>query len=70
MFKVGETVRWMCPLDADYSYGRIEEIKRSIATVSGTGYYKGITTEVHLKYIEKLQRGGGVHGSSSKEYSK
>ena len=66
MFRVGEAVRWMCPLDADYSYGRIERIHNSVATVSCTGYYKGTTAEVHLKYIEKLQRGGGRVGGSEK----
>lgn len=69
MFKVGEAVRWRCPLDADYSYGYILEIKRSIATVLCTGYYIGCTTEVHLRYIEKV-KGGGTVGSNSKKYSK
>ena len=66
MFRVGEAVRWMCPLDADYSYGTIERIHNSIATVSCTGYYIGTTAEVHLKYIEKLQRGGSSVGSDKK----
>lgn len=70
MFKAGDKVRWMCPIDEDYSYGTILAIKRSVATVSCTGYYTGTTAEVHLKYIERLQRGGGVLGSNSKEHSK
>lgn len=70
MFKVGDTVRWMCPLDADYSYGNIMEIRRSIATVRDTGYYKGTTTEVHLKYIERVQRGGVGCGSGSEKFNK
>lgn len=70
MFKVGELVRWMCPIEEDYSYGTILEIKKSVATVLGSGYYTGVTTEVHLKYMEKIRRGGGVLGSGSKKHSK
>lgn len=57
MLKVGDTVKWMCPLDHDYLYGEIVSIKKSIATVKGIGLYSHITAEVHLKYIEKLTGG-------------
>lgn len=57
MFKVGDTVKWMCPLDHDYLYGEIIGIKKSIATVKGIGLYENIKAEVHLKYIEKLAGG-------------
>lgn len=57
MLKAGEMVRWRCPLDEDYSYGTILEINRNVATVRGSGYYAGKVTEVHLRNIEKLQRG-------------
>lgn len=70
MFKVGEMVMWMRPLDEDYSYGRIESIKKSLATVSCTGYYTGITAEIHLKYIEKVQRGGGSVGGGKRYYKR
>ena len=53
MYEIGELVRWRCPLDADYSYGYILEI----------------TTEIHLRYIEKVKRGGGGFGRG-KEHSK
>ena len=66
MFKVGEDVRWRCPLDADYSYGTILEINRSIATVEGSGYYAGKISEVHLRNIEKIERGGGCCGSGKR----
>lgn len=69
MYEVGELVRWRCPLDADYSYGYILEIKRNLVTVVGTGYYSGITTEIHLRYTEKVKRGGGSYGRG-KEHSK
>lgn len=62
MLKAGDTVKWMCPLDNDYTYGEIVGIKRSIATVKGIGLYRGITAEVHLKFIELVQRGGGGYG--------
>ncbi len=69
MFKVGDTVRYMCPLDNDYTYGEILNIKRSIATVKGIGLYSKTTAEVHLRYIEKLT-GGRNSGSTYKGYSK
>ena len=69
MYKVGELVRWLNPLDADYSYGTIVSIKGSIATVLGSGYYVGVITDIPLRYIEKPKKGGQGCGSS-KKYSK
>lgn len=57
MFEAGDKVRWMCPLDADYTYGEILEIKKSIATVRGIGLYRGSITEVHLRYIQTITGG-------------
>lgn len=65
MFKAGDTVRWMCPLDHDYTYGEILSIKKGVATVKGIGLYKGITAEVHLRYIQKVT-GGRNSGSTYK----
>lgn len=65
MLKVGDTVKWMCPLDHDYTYGEILIINKSIATVKGIGLYKHITAEVHLRYIEKLA-GGRNCGSGTR----
>ena len=70
MFKVGDAVKWMCSLDNEYTYGEITALKKSVATVKGTGLYSGITAEVHLRYIEKLMRGGGSIGSDCKKCSK
>lgn len=71
MYRVGELVKWMCPLDADYSYGTMLEIKRGTAKVVGSGYYEGIVTEVHLKYIKKHRKKGGAgFGSSCKRNHK
>lgn len=64
------TFKWMCPLDNDYTYGEITALRKSVATVKGTGLYSGITAEVHLRYIEKAMRGGGSVGSDCKKYSK
>ena len=62
-FKVGEVVRWMCPMDVEYSYGTIVEINKTRAIISYIGYYKGRLTEVHIKYLRKLERGGkGIGG--------
>lgn len=53
MLKVGDRVKWCEPLDADYSYGVILDIKRSSATVAGSGYYTGMVAVVHMSNIEK-----------------
>lgn len=66
MFEIGELVRWRTPLEADYSYGTILDIKRNLATLEGSGYYKGKITEVNLRYIEKLERGGKGFGGCKK----
>lgn len=70
MFKVGDAIKWMCPLDNDYTYGEITALRKSVATVKGTGLYSGITAEAHLRYIEKLMRGGCSVGSDCKKCSK
>ena len=63
MLKVGDTVRWMCPLDHDYLYGEIVRIRDRFATVKGIGLYQYITAEVHFKYIKKVAGGGNCGGS-------
>ena len=37
MFKVGEIVRWMEPLDPVYSYGKILSIEHNLATLEEMG---------------------------------
>ena len=69
MFNIGDLVQWRNPLDADYSYGTILNIEGGMATIMCSGYYAGITTEVPIKYIEKIKRGGKGFGGS-KKYSK
>ena len=68
MIEVGDAVRWICPLDADYSYGRVLEISnKNVATLlTAKGYHRGVKTEVHLRFVEKIERGGGGYGSSKK----
>lgn len=34
MFKVGDAIKWMCPLDNDYTYGEITALRKSVATVT------------------------------------
>ena len=70
MVKAGDTVKWRCPMDADYSYGIILDLKKNTALIKGMGYYAGIIVEVNLKNIEKLERGGRSFGSNSKKHSK
>ena len=67
MLKVGDTVKWMCPLDHDYFYGKITGIKNKFATIQGIGLYKNITAEVHVKYITRIA-GGGNRGSGKRNY--
>ena len=66
MFKAGDIVKWMCPLDHDYTYGEILSIDKGIATVQGIGLYSHITAGVHLRYIEKLA-GGRNRGGSKRD---
>lgn len=66
MLKVGDTVRWMCPLDHDYTYGIIVSLTKSVALVKGIGIYKNVTAEVHLRYIKKVVLGGIKGNGSSK----
>ncbi len=56
----GDFVKWRLPLDNDYSYGKIDSIKKTIALVTYVGgYYSGKQVEIHIKYIEKGGREGG-----------
>lgn len=58
--KSGDLVKWMMPLDHDYSYGKILSINRGIAKVVNTGgYYDGLEQEVHLRYIVKEGNNSG-----------
>lgn len=52
--KEGDLVRWMLPLDHDYSYGKIDKVNNNRALVTHTkGYHAGTQTEVHVRYIKK-----------------
>lgn len=64
MLRVGDSVRWMCPMDPDYMYGEIVNIYRGMATVKGNGIYSRVTSWVPLKFIEKLA-GGRNDGSGA-----
>lgn len=70
MFEVGERVKWRSPLDADYSYGTVLEIKGKFAVVSGTGYYTGKISEIHTLHIETMERGGGGYGARKKSHKR
>lgn len=53
MFKVGDAIKWMCPLDNDYTYGEITALRKSVDTVKGTGLYSGGTPKIHRKSNER-----------------
>lgn len=67
MFKVGDRVKWMCPLDHDYFYGEIVSIRKRFATIQGIGLYRHTTAEVHFKYIKKVA-GGRDSGSGKRNH--
>lgn len=65
--KVGDTVRWMRPLDYDYYYGEIVSIRGRFATIKGIGLYRHIPTEIHFKHIEKVA-GGRYYGGGKRAH--
>ena len=62
--KSGELIRWMSPLDEDYSYGYIVDVRGKYAVVRGTGYYKNSLSLVRVQNIER--RGGDSDGWGKK----
>lgn len=56
------------PLDNDYTYGEIVEIRKSIAVIQGIGLYSKTREGVHFRYIQKLT--GGRRCGKCKEHSK
>lgn len=66
VYKVGELIKWREPLDEDYSYGHVVAVDRTVVTVRCLGYYAGITTHVHIKYVRKVQKGGKRVGGSKR----
>lgn len=60
VLKEGDPVKWMLPLDSDYSFGRILTINKSKASVIHTkGYHTGAREEVHIRYIKRRGKRGG-----------
>ena len=47
MYEVGELVKWRCPLDADYSYGYIVEIKRNQEKSSYSDWHRILQRSYH-----------------------
>ena len=64
VLKVGDTVRWMRPLDNDYRYGKVISIRDSYVNIKGIGVYSYVTAEVHIKYVDKVA--GGKHYGGGK----
>ena len=59
MYRVGETVRYMEPLDHDYSYGVIKELKQGRALIKKISYPPGLEVEIAYRYLDHM-RGRGV----------
>ena len=64
--KVGDRVKWMGPLDYDYFYGKVVDIRGNFATIRGIGLHKHAYAEVHFKYITKVS-GGSSSGSGKRD---
>lgn len=64
MFKVDELVKYRMPLDADYSYGVIQELKKGRAVIMLKTYPHGLIVEVPYRYIEHYERAVSKVGSS------
>lgn len=52
MYKVDEFIKYMMPLDADYSYGVILELKKGRAVVLSKSYPHGTITEVPYRFMD------------------
>lgn len=67
-YKAGDLVRWMLPLEPEYSYGFIKSIDKQYVKVEETGYYSGKIIELHLRNLELVKRGGRSGGGKVKKY--
>lgn len=57
MFEVGERIRYLEPLDSEYTYGIITAIKPGRAEVRNiSGFHKDYIVEVAYSSIEHLKR--------------
>lgn len=56
MFKVGEFVKYRMPLDADYSYAVILDLKKRKAVVVLKTYPQELVVEVPYKYMEHTEK--------------
>lgn len=68
-FSVGDFVKWMPPLEPEYAYGYIKAISRNYVTVEECGYYKGKLTEIHIRNIRLVRRGGRSGGNKNKKHN-
>lgn len=57
MFEVGESIRYLEPLDHDYTYATVVAIKPGRAEVRNeSGFHKGRIVEVAYSSMEHLKR--------------
>lgn len=57
MYKEKEIIRYREPLDADYTYAEITELKKGRAEVKIVGlYHTGLIVEIPYRYIEHIQK--------------
>lgn len=53
----------MEPLDHEYSYGKLIEIRRNRAIIEELGYYSGRIVSIHIRFIKHLERSSGGEGA-------
>ena len=56
----------MEPLDHEYSYGKLIEIRRNRAIIEELGYYSGRIVSIHIRFIKHFLMSGGTTLSLAK----
>lgn len=65
MLRAGDLVKWIEPIEAEYSYGTVVAVNGNYVKIKGQGYYHGTYFEVFIGHIRKVH-GGKQYGGSKK----
>lgn len=65
MFVVGERVKYMMPLDHDYSYGEILELGKGAAVIRLLTYPHGAIVSISYKYIDHIKEAKRRNGNGN-----
>ena len=69
VYKVGDLVKWLLPLEPEYVYGYIRSINDSYVDIEEIGYYTGKITRLHQRNIKLVKRGGRSGGGKVKKHN-